>query len=49
MLCSSTKLRYEVWVVKSDGFYQRLIFDRQQDGQTVINNLTEYNDWNFTI
>lgn len=44
----SPVIKYEVWVTV-DGRYKCLIFDRWQDGQLVIKNLKEYEDWNFTI
>ena len=41
-------MKYQVWFIVN-GSYKCLLFDRWQDGQVVINNLKEYEDWNFTI
>lgn len=41
-------MKYQVWVTKA-GKYQCLIFKNQRDALLVINNLKEYEDWNFTI
>lgn len=41
-------MKYQVWVTV-DGRYKCLVFERLQDCHLVINNLKEYEDWNFTI
>lgn len=42
-------MKYQVWLMTDTGKYQCFRFDTAELALYIVNNLKEYEDWNFTI